>query len=332
MTMTAGHKVPLSTLQARWAVEQACLAPSIHNTQPWRWSWNGEHFELHADTSRGLSAVDPNGRELVMSCGAALFNLRLALRKIGYDATIALLPDAHEPRFLARIVPSESSPATVLERREFAALLRRHTHRGGFDDEAISSALMVEMQSAAYDEGAQLAYLSDPGQRRHVLTLARAADRALVNDLDARAEVEEWTPTADSRRRDGVPPAAYAARPAVHVDDLPQRDFDQNRELGTEEAPIDAAPGVIGVLITENDLEEDWLFAGQALERLLVVAAEHGAFAAIHSQLAEVPHLREELRRELCMPGFPQLLLRFGYAPNVHRTPRRAVDDVLVLS
>ena len=330
MTMTAGHKVPLSTLQARWAVEQACLAPSIHNTQPWRWSWDGERFELHADTGRGLTAVDPNGRELVMSCGAALFNLRLALRKIGYDASSRLLPDPHEPRLLARVVPAESAPATVAERREFAALLRRHTHRGGFDDDAISAALMVEMQGAAYDEGAQLVYLSDPGQRRHVLTLARAADRALANDLEVQAEIEQWTPTADSRRRDGVPPTAYAARPAVHVDDLPQRDFDQSREIGTEEVPIDAAPGVIGVLVTENDLEEDWLYAGQALERLLVVAAERGAFAAIHSQLAEVPHLREELRRELCMPGFPQLLLRFGYAPSVRRTPRRPVDEVFI--
>lgn len=328
---TTGFDVPLSTLQARWVVEHACLAPSIHNMQPWRWTWDGKRFELFADTHRGLIASDPEGRELVMSCGAALFNLRLTLRKIGYDAEIVLAPDPHEPRLLARVVSTEAAPASPEERRDFAAMLRRHTHRGGFDDEALSSSLMVAIQRAADVEGAHLLYLSDPGQRRHVLTLARAAERALVNDVDVRAEIEAWTPTANSRRRDGVPASAYPARPAVHVDDLPQRDFDQNRGQGSEEAAVDGAPGVIGVLVTDNDLQLDWLYAGQALERLLVVAAERGAFAAIHSQLTEVPHLRNELRRELCVAGFPQLLLRFGYAPDVRRTPRRPVGEILDL-
>ena len=328
---TTGFEVPLSTLQARWAVEQACLAPSIHNTQPWRWAWDGTRFDLYADTSRGLTSSDPDGRELVMSCGAALFNLRLTLRKIGYDAVVALVPDAHDPRLLARVVATEAKPASPEERRDFAAMLRRHTHRGGFDDEPLTPRLMVAMQRAAELEGARMTYLSDPGQRRHVLTLARAAERALVNDIDVQAEIEAWTPTASSYRRDGVPTSAYPSRPAVHVDDLPQRDFDQNRGQGGEVAAVDAAPGVIGVLVTENDLQQDWLYAGQALERLLVVAAERGAFAAIHSQLTEVPHLRNELRRELCVTGFPQLLLRFGYAPDVRRTPRRPVGEVLDL-
>ena len=330
MTITTRFAVPLSTLQAKWVVEQACLAPSIHNTQPWQFSWDGKHFGLYADTARGLTATDPDGRELVLSCGAALFNLRLALRKVGYDAHVAALPDKKDPRLLARIVPTEALPATVEERREFAAMLRRHTHRGGFDDDALAAGLMVHLQRAAEIEGAELVYLSDPGQRRHVLTLARAAERAMLNDLDVQSEVEAWTPTPESRRRDGVPTAAYARRPIAQVDDLPQRDFDQNRGHGTEVA-VARAPGVIGVIVTPSDLQEDWLRAGQALERLLIVAAERGAFAAIHSQLTEVRHLRDELRRELLAAGHPQLLLRFGYAPDGHRTPRRPVDEVFVL-
>ena len=330
MTTVTRFAVPLTALQAKWAVEQACLAPSIHNTQPWQFAWNGKQLLLYADTSRGLTATDPDGRELVMSCGAALLNLRFALRKMGFEAHVTVLPDRQDPRLLARVVPSESVPATVDERRAFAAMLRRHTHRGGFDDEPLSSSLMVGMQRAAELEGAELVYLSDPGQRRHVLTLARAAERAMVNDLDTQSEIEAWTPAPGSGRRDGVPPTAYALRPFNQVDDLPQRDFDQNRGEGME-AAVERAPGVIGVLVTPTDLQEDWLRAGQAMERLLIVAAERGAFAAIHSQLTEVAHLRSELQRELLVAGHPQLLLRFGYAPDVHRTPRRPVDDVLVL-
>jgi len=322
--------IPLSTKEATWAVAQACLAPSVHNTQPWRFTWDGASYQLHADTARGLTASDPDGRELVMSCGAALFNLRLALRKLGYDADVAVLPDAGNPRLLARVTVAEAAPADPNERRAFAAMLRRHTHRGAFDDEPLAPETAVALQRAAELEAAELVFVADPGQRRRVLTLARTAERALVNDIDVQAEIADWTPPPTSGRRDGVPATAYAATPLAQPDDLAPRDYDQGRGYGIGEA-VENAPGVVGVLVTEGDLQADWLAAGQALERLLVTAAQRGAFAALHSQLTEVTHLRNELRRELCVAGYPQILLRFGYAPDVQQTPRRPVDEVLQL-
>ena len=105
----------------RWAVEQAARAPSIHNTQPWRFRWQDGQFELRADTQRGLEGADPEGRELVLSCGAALFNLRLALRKLGYSADVTVLPSLADPRMLARVTVTESTPATAACRRRSAA-------------------------------------------------------------------------------------------------------------------------------------------------------------------------------------------------------------------
>jgi hypothetical protein len=186
------------------------------------------------------------------------------------------------------------------------------------------------MQRAAELEGAELVFVSDPGQRRHVLTLARAAERALESDPDVQSELSDWTPPPGSPRRDGVPATAYAAEPVHQADDLAPRDYDQGRGFGVGEA-VENAPGVVGVLVTRGDLQADWLAAGEALERLLVTAAERGAYAALHSQLTEVPHLRGELRRELCVQGYPQILLRFGFAPDAQSTPRRPVDEVLVL-
>lgn len=322
--------IPLSTKDARWAVEQACLAPSVHNTQPWRFHWDGTSYELHADTARGLTASDPDGRELVISCGAALYNLRLALRKVGYDAKVQVLPDAKNPRFLARITPAEAAPADPEERRAFAAMTRRHTHRGAFDDQPLGPDVTVLMQRAAELEGAQLVFVADPGQRRHVLTLARAAERALANDADVQAEIGDWTPPPGTSRRDGVPASAYASQPVAHPDDLAPRDYDQGRGYGIGEA-VENSPGVIGVVVTAGDLEADWLAGGQALERVLVAASQRGAYAALHSQLVEVPNLRAELRRELCVQGYPQMVLRFGFAPDVQSTPRRPIDEVLVL-
>jgi hypothetical protein len=322
--------IPLSKKDASWAVEQACLAPSVHNTQPWRFSWNGNSFELHADTTRGLTASDPDGRELVISCGAALLNLRLALRKLGHEGRIDPLPDAANPRVLARIHVSETTPADTAERRTYAAMIRRHTHRGLFDDRPLPPAILVAMQHAAELEFAHLVFVADPGQRRRVHSLARAAERSQANDPAVRMELTQWTPAPDSRRRDGVPASAYAAEPVAHPDDLAPRNYDQGRSFGLAE-PVENRPGVVGVLVTDGDLERHWLAGGQALERILVCAAENGVYASMHSQLAEVPNLRNELRRELCISGYPQLLLRFGFATDVEHTPRRPVDEVLVL-
>lgn len=321
----------LTPADVRWAVAQAARAPSIHNTQPWRFRWDGRAFELRADTQRGLSAADPEGRELVLSCGTALFNLRLALRKLGYEGRVALLPSAAEPRLFARVTVEPGAPADVITRRMYAAMTRRHTHRGGFEDRPLSADLAVALQQAAADEGASLLYVHDPGQRHRVLHLARAAERQLAADERVRTEIAAWTPAPTSTRRDGIPAAAYAQEPSALVDDLPARDFDLGRRYGEVQA-TEHPPGGLAVLLTARDLEVDWLQAGQALEHVLVAAAERSAFAALHSQLVEIPNLRDELRRELCTSGYPQILLRFGYAADVAPTPRRPVDDVLDLT
>jgi hypothetical protein len=322
--------LPLPTADARWAVTQACRAPSVHNTQPWRFTFDGSRFELYADTARGLTAADPDGRELVLSCGAALYNLRVALRKLGYHGAATLLPDRSNPRLLASITVTESTPATSAERREYAALTRRHTHRGPFDDRVLTPELAAMLYRAAYEEGAQLISVYDPGQRRRVLQLARAAERAQRADQDVAAELAAWTPAPSAPRRDGVPAVAYSADPSTSPDDLPPRDFDQFRGYGRL-ARHDPIPGTLAVLATASDLQLDWLRGGQALERVLLTAAEHWAFAAVHSQITEVQNLRAELRRELCTSAYPQILLRFGYAADATITPRRPVDEVFQL-
>jgi len=331
MTIT-GFERPLTVEETRWVVEQAGRAPSIHNTQPWRFRVVADTFELYADTSRVLSACDPDGRELVVSCGAALLNLRIALRKVGFDAKVTLLPDARDPRLLARVVATEAEPARLQDRKTYAALLRRRTHRGGFEARPVPSSVLVSLQRAAEDEGAELIYIHDPGQRGRVLELARRAEVAMSTDDRVRAELADWTPPSGSRRRDGVPASAYEAEPFRHDDDLPARDFDQGRGQGALPPTEPAPAGVVAVLATLGDVQRDWLMAGQALERVLVTAAEHEVLAAVHSQLTEVDSLRNELRRELYDSRQPQLLLRLGFASPTPPTPRRPVTDVLDLT
>jgi nitroreductase len=327
--VTTGFDRTLSLTEVRWLVEQAGRAPSVHNSQPWRFTY-GDSLDLWAETSRGMTASDPEGRELVLSCGAALYNLRVAARKIGFDAAVELLPDSAQPRLLARVSLREGKPADAMERREYAALTRRHTHRGGFDDKPLASDLAVYLQRAADVEGAMLIYVHQPGQRRRILQLAATAERELAANPRVQEEIAAWTPQPGAARRDGVPATAYPPRPRMHADDLPARDFDQGRGYGQAETDM-SPPGVIAVIATEGDTQRDWLVAGQGMERALIRAAENWVFAALDSQLVELASTRSELRRALGISGHPQIVMRFGYAANAPATPRRPVDEVLDL-
>ena len=117
---------------ARYAVAQAVWAPSVHNTQPWRFTVGGQQISLYADADRRLVVADPDGREMLISCGAALFNVRLALRSLGYTPQTCVLPDPGQPSLVAQ-VSWRPGVADEFERRLSDHMLTRRTHRGAFD-------------------------------------------------------------------------------------------------------------------------------------------------------------------------------------------------------
>lgn len=323
----------LRSSDVNWVVAQATRAPSVHNTQPWRFRWDpdGCTFDVMADRSRGLEVSDPRGRELTMSCGAALVNLELALRQLGCEGRVEPFPDAAAPDVVGRVTVLGGPAATSVDRALFGALARRHTHRGRFIDRSLAPELAVRLLQAAWEHGCELHYVHDPGSLARVLHLARAAERLGGSDDEVREETKDWTPSPQSSRRDGVPPRAYSQGPPVAgPHDLPGRDFDVERGFGVGERSHQPG-GPIAVLTTERDRPDDWLRAGQAMESVLLTAAAEWVFAAIHSRLTEITHLRTELQRELATAAHPQLLLRFGYADTAPTTPRRSPEEVLVV-
>jgi nitroreductase len=329
--MASSHPVSttpdLNAADVEWALTQAGRAPSIHNTQPWRFKWDRSRFTLQADTAHGLTVTDPDGRELVLSCGAALFNLRLALRKLGRRSSLTLLPDPTDPRTLAILTVTDALPATAEEQRLAEAIPRRHTHRGSFDDRLISPELAVRLQQAATAEGAELHYIHDPGQRSKIEHLARDAEWTQSANDRVREELAEWTPLPGSPRRDGVPVTAYPAGNPYGAT-VTNRDFDAGRGIGGLETPTPTPGLLLAILLTPQDLERDWLQAGMSLAAVLTTAAEQWAFAALHSQVIEVAPLRAELRRELATAAYPQLVLQLGHASLAPTTPRRPTSDI----
>lgn len=316
----------LSPADFNWVVSQASRAPSVHNTQPWRFRWTGDAIEVYADTGRNLPLGDPDGRELVISCGAAIFNLRLALRHLRRTASVMVLPDQQNPRLLARVAVRAGPPATTNEERLREAILRRHTHRSEFDWSPIRAAHMVGLQQAADANGASLLLVSEPGRMRAVLQLSHAAERAAAMDERLVAETTQWTPAPGSPRRDGVPTTSYGPR-GDDDDDLASRNFDLGRSWGSADSGS-APAGPLAALVTDRDVQDDWLTAGQAMQAVLLTAASDWAFASLHSRVCELPHLRTELRRQLGTSAYPHLLMTFGYATIAPVTPRRSLDEI----
>ncbi len=337
LTPTRPGQAVLTPGDVAAVIAMAARAPSLHNTQPWRFRVRGDVIELLADPSRQLRGLDPAGRELTISCGAALFGLRLGLRRRGYLPAVELLPDPVQPGLLARVRPDGRAPATAEEAELVAAVPHRHTHRGPFAPGEVPASLLTALQRDAAAEGSELIEVREPelvaGLGR-LVELAAAEQRA---DAGIAAELSRWVRPAGSTARDGVPATARtiarassfgaagsfgaAARSGAR---MPPRDFGQP---GTDEAD-GAPPAATAVLMTPGDTTADWLRAGQALQRLLLRAATRWVFASLQSQPLESPARRGQVSGLLGLAGQPQMLLELGRATTALATPRRPHSEL----
>ena len=316
----------------RHIVEAAQLAPSVHNTQPWRFTSDIGGLDLWADPGRRLPVLDPDGRQLHLSCGAALLNARVAARALGLDADVQLLPDSGDPTHLARLSLTAGRPATTQEQALAEAMLRRHTQREAFEERPLPDALLDRLRMAAEREGAVLRPVTDPADLIELEVLLALADRAEEADPAYRAEVATWVrPTTDE---DGIPAGALP-RDAERVSSLRLRDFqvrDRAESAGSPaadmEPPVAERPAVV-VLLSADDTPVSWLQAGQALGAVLLGAAEEGVLAQPLGQVTDLPVFRRRLAAVLGLLGTAQLALRMGYSTAVASTARRDVDDVL---
>jgi hypothetical protein len=327
VTEQGAREAPLLSAHAQFLITTAARAPSVHNTQPWRFRVVPSAVELSYDPRRKLR-TDPLGREMIISCGAALFGLRLAVRALGYLPAVDLLPDQARPRLMARVGLGAAATVTGAERRMLQAVPHRHTHRGPFEPGPLPPGLLAGLQHDARAEGAELVLVEDDLSYRRLAHVTAEAARRLDLDPQARAEVRRWTRDADSQARDGVPAVAFAAgTPARPKRRLPQRDWDQDRGLGLLPGGGES-PAVTAVLVTRGDRRTDWLHAGQALDRMLLHAATKWVFASLYTQPLEAAATRELIRERLALPGNPQLLMQFGRVRSTHPTARLAAGEV----
>jgi Nitroreductase family len=308
---------------ARWLISRAALAPSSHNTQPWIFRVSESTIELYADRTRALPVNDTDDRELTISCGCALLNLRIAAASDGLDSNIHILPDQADEDLLARVTFANAVASTTADAELSAMIERRRTYRKKFDDRAVSDEVVNELVDAAASEGAWLRPLQADDLRREVAALVSEGDSIQWDNDQWRRELAAWM--HPRRRGDGLSLPALAVAVAQWV----VRTFDLGGGVAAKDQQLAEGSPLLALLGTDTDEPRDWLQAGQALQRVLLVGCRHGLQASYLNQPVQVYALRSKLQN-LVAGGFPQILLRFGFpVEGIPAAPRRNVDDVI---
>lgn len=263
---------------ARFVAEAAVHAPSVSNTAPWWFSASDTDVCVRADVERKLPVADPAARELTISCGAAVFTARVAMRYLGLLPDASVLPEPEVPNLIARIGwAGDRKPPGDYERALFAQIPLRRPHRGGFGTDRLPVGMMSRLSEEANREHANLRIMAADDHRATLLALMTAADSAFRLDGSRAAEGATW----------GAPPG---------------------QDYGIE--PRSA--GIVAVLTTRSDDKAGWVQSGQALQRMLLVGGSQGVQVAVSARALEFGQLRDFISAELTGGEVPQLVLRFG--------------------
>ena len=317
-----------------WAVAHAVHAPSELNSQPWSFRASVDRLgttavvELLLDASRLLPRVDPDGREAVLACGAALENLLLVLHGAGLSTTVALTPGPpRTPLVLAEVTVSGRATEPAADRPLRLAIPFRGSHRGDFEPAQVPSALLDHLVAAAAAAGAPVTVVDDTA-RALLVALEDQGTALLRADPAYLAEVAAWIRTNTSEQRDGVPGYARGLTTwQSWVDSFRQRTgHHPPRGFTSTTALTDAA--VLIVVGAPSDAPDALVRAGRAMQRLLLTARTAGLSASFCNAALQVPALRPAVGRAVQL-DHPQVLLRLGYAPHDPPVPRRTVRDVL---
>jgi nitroreductase len=306
--------------------EAARWAPSIHNSQPWRLRRLPDGIAVVEDLARSLPVIDPTGRDRLISCGAAVLNARIALRGLGYSTELAVLPDPAEPTLVGVIRAGHRQQPSAEDVALAAVITQRHTHRRVYRSHAVAEDDLLDLRQAVVGEGARLS-IADAAARRRLAHLLRRAVRAQAADPELREEIERWVRRGGSDATDGIPSNALGTSP-FPVDSLVHAGHRGAPEAGEVEDEL--ARSTVLVISTREDSRHDWVLAGMALERLLLVATTKGLVATFADQALQDPQLRPEVADVLGIWGKPQVLLRVGRAlVDAPITPRRPLAELV---
>ncbi|QDV47312.1 Putative NAD(P)H nitroreductase [Stieleria neptunia] len=313
------------------AVGHAVKAPSGHNTQPWLFRLKPGQVELLADLRRACPVVDPNNRELTISCGAALFHLRLAINCDSMATQVRVLPLGSEENVIARVMVAGPHAPNDDEQMLFEAIPKRRTNRFPFSKQDVDPQLQTEWINDAKSEGAWIHLIHADREKHAIADLISEGDREQAHDKRFRHELAKWIHSNSSSRRDGIPGSSQGVSDfASHFGWLAVRTFDWGDGQAAKDRQLAEGSPLLAVIGTDADTPADWVACGQALAKISLRAASWSVDASYLNQPIEIPRLRTKLAELIGIKAYPQILLRLGHGSDVKPTPRRRVEDVII--
>jgi len=322
------YEIEDATAQKEFLLRYAVLAPSGHNSQPWTFRIVADGIEIHPDYTRRLPVSDPTDRELLLSIGAAITNLRVAAAHFGFDSTV-LYESTETPDLpVALVTLRETSDPDEKLRHLFGAITKRHTLRNDFESREIEPETLDRLCGIV--ESSESLRFVLPQERARASELVEEADKRLMADDRWREELSEWVRPNETSAGDGMTGDAFGIPgPLSAFAPWLIRSFDLGETRGHRDREmVEHAAGLI-VVIGDDD-RTSLLRAGEALEYLLLSLTSLGVQYAFINQAIEVPDIRRELWKLIRTPKAPQLMLRIGYTSARQRPmPRRPVEHAI---
>jgi hypothetical protein len=313
----------------RDAVALACRAPSLHNTQPWRWIFDHSGLHLFADRMRVVLSTDSTGREVLLSCGAVLDHLRVAMAAAGWDTIVERFPDPHDPDHVAALKFTPISIVTDAQRERADAILARRTDRLPFDAPPEWPSMEVRLRLTVIPHHVMTDIVLER-DRPMLAEASRLTEQIRSCDPSYQSELDWWT--SPFALADGVPQNALvsdseAARVDVARSFPSARRTERRRDIGEDRSKI------IVLSTSHEDARSDVLRCGEALSAVLLECTLAGLATCTLTHITEVAPSRDVIRQLMGQTGSPQVLIRIGIAPSGDQqqtpaTPRRPVTEV----
>ena len=330
-------------------VSAGVLAASPHNTQPWRFAVGRLGVDVFEVPERELGAMDPFGRERLAGLGAAIHNMALAASSIGRVAAVEVLPDAGDPRHVARVLLGPEG-GNVAPHPLLAAIGERHSHRGRWTGAPISDVVLARLRAFPMPAGLAIPMFAAASMRgRDFAAQTLAATQAIVEDAQMSADGHAWFRHGrrdQDHHKDGLGIATSGLSPAIAFAGAmlpPQSAGDAGKFwLGATRDTALPTASVFGMITVADPWDRRMaILAGMAWQRLHLLATSLGLVAQPLNQLPEMIDRDRQLDRS---PGFapastrllddrgmrPTFAFRIGHADTAApASPRRPVSAVI---
>ena len=312
----------------------AILAPSTYNTQPWKFRLFDSGIAVYADYSRRLPVADANSRELLMSVGAAILNLRIAANHFGFECSTEYNFSGDSERPIAFVTLRPTAPrATAYEElnKLFSAITRRHTNCHPFLQARVPDVLMARLANLGTGSDASVLLSTDPRLNGEVAALVERAERQRLATPEFSKELGDWIRPNATQKSDGIPGAAFGMSDVTsNLASWAAKTIDNGASRALHDKHLCAEAPALCVLYGEDSVPA-WLSVGEVLQEVSLSLTRDGLQFSFFNMPIEIPEARLALRELLGLKSWPQLLLRIGYSlEKPTPSPGRAVEECLI--